>query len=223
MANTYTLGELKTLALDLSEQTLGFIGDNRLTDYANLVLGRLHDLIVRSNQDYLKLEQDYTLVSGQEEYDLPTNFYKVGAVFYMSGGDRFPVPSFNPRTAAAYQAPNTSGTIRLWYIPEFGKLTNDGQSVHPVIPKSWEYYVALGMAEMCLTRAKLDTGKISSLMAREEARIVEMLEPRNFSDAAQIEDVAERYFPSFPTNLRGLQYAVVGDKFHIMQEYPPAR
>lgn len=223
MASELTLGNLKSQALDYAEMTTGFIVDARLDDYANYALGRLHDLLLCADPFYFKKEQDFSVVSGTQNYALPDDFYKDLALYYISGDDNIPMERFNPRMSAGYRAPSSTGTVRMWYSPQCRRLTADDQVIHPVIPVSYEKFVALDMARQCLTKAKLDTSQVAAQLKEEERRITEMAEPRGWGDSLAVEDIDARFGPPMPLSTRGLRYAIVGLHLVLMQEWPPSR
>lgn len=89
-----TLADLKLKverALGLEDEE--FVIPEELTDYANDAIDEAEAEIHSNNPNYFLSRATLTLVSGQEEYDLPANIYafKIRAIVYRNGTDTYEI------------------------------------------------------------------------------------------------------------------------------------
>lgn len=222
MANTATLQELKNRALDYADMTASdFPDEARLTDYVNSGLSTLHDVLVNTYDDYFRKTTNITLVNGQEEYDLPSDFYKVLQPYFISSDRRFKIERFNLHELDGFrQSPLGVGTVEFWYVPTYKKLEQPQETVDTVLAPGWEDYVALHAAIRLLTREESDP---SALMAERDAtlrRIVDMAEPRDIGTPLTIGDYYGRWNNAqhiFRFEERYIRYRVMGNKIHFIE------
>lgn len=75
--------------LDLEGET--FINDTELLGYANEAIDEVERQVMSTNQNYFQSRSTITLVSGQEEYDFPSDIYamKVNGIVYRNGTTTF--------------------------------------------------------------------------------------------------------------------------------------
>jgi len=90
MAKNVTLGDLRSEARERANMTgSGFIKNPVWNGWINKSIQRLYNILVRSfGEDYYFKEADISIVSGTEEYDLPTDFYKLLGVDLKIGTKR---------------------------------------------------------------------------------------------------------------------------------------
>lgn len=102
--------------LDLYEET--FITDSEILGYFNEAIDNLEALIHSVYEDYFMTKTSLTLVSGTQDYSLPTDIYaqKIRKLFYINGSDKYEVK----RVRELNQIPYVQNEEGLRYI-----LTND--------------------------------------------------------------------------------------------------
>jgi hypothetical protein len=193
-----------------------FISVPRLVDYINAELSELYDLLVGSYEDYFYDTIDVNLVNGTESYTLPADLYKVRKVFFKEGTDRYvmrrmaldeiglyPSDSRPARTHYKYRVmgqnlivfplPGT-GTLELWYIPNYTPLVNDGDTLALSVPvQGWDDFIVSGAAARCLVKEESDPSAL--LMAKEQARvrIIKAAADRDAGEPEAVIDVSERF------------------------------
>lgn len=151
MANAKLLGDLRTSAFRrASMEGSSFVGRWEANEFINAGGSELHDLIVKSYRDYYKSDSSITLVSGTENYALPTDFYKLKSAYYLQGGIRRRLDQFMLDELTDYESdrvlplvsgehllyrlmgneiiftpkPSSAATIELWYTPQFTPLVD---------------------------------------------------------------------------------------------------
>lgn len=79
MASLVTLAELKERSREAADQENStFISDSELTNYINTSAKRLYDLLISAyGQEYYYADEIINLTSSTDEYDLPSDFYKL--------------------------------------------------------------------------------------------------------------------------------------------------
>lgn len=124
----------------------------------NDALSEIYEAIVQVDENYF-LSTDDTTMDGSETYDLPSDFFKLKAIFYVSGNDEYIVDPMNTSDMSRYRwgaqsfiqalwptsnasfyfdlqgdtirvAPAPgSGTLRVRYIPKLTRMTDDTDTV----------------------------------------------------------------------------------------------
>ena len=146
MTDYVNLTELRTLARQRADQENSqFVTDTEITRYLNNSWGELYNLIIENfNDDYYTTSNTFSLTSGTDTYDLPSDFYKSrGVDLVVTSTESVPLRRYNwaQRTrnsvtvyARDYRyriqkgsivftpSPSSNDSIKLWYIPSPKKL-----------------------------------------------------------------------------------------------------
>ena len=146
MTDYVSLTELRTLSRQRADQENSqFVTDTELTRYLNNSWGELYNLICENfNEDYFTTGYTFTLTSGTDTYDLPSDFYKSrGVDLVVTSTESVPLRRYNwaQRTrnsltvyARDYRyriqkgsivfthTPSTGDSIKIWYIPSPKRL-----------------------------------------------------------------------------------------------------
>ena len=146
MTDYVNLTELRTLARQRADQENSqFVTDTEITRYLNNSWGELYNLIIENfNDDYYTTSNTFSLTSGTDTYDLPSDFYKSrGVDLVVSSTESVPLRRYNwaQRTrnsvtvyARDYRyriqkgsivftpSPSSNDSIKLWYIPSPKRL-----------------------------------------------------------------------------------------------------
>lgn len=220
-----TLSELRTLAREYSDMVGSqFVTDTEFNSYLNLAYFELYDILVTKFDDYFATSQNFTTVSNQFQYTLPSDFYKflgldlqLGSVqdswvtirpFMFSERNRFAVPNFQSfygvsnlryrvfaNTLFLTPIPSAGQTLRMWYIPRLTEMTADTSTCDGI--SGWQDYVPLDAAIKALIKEETDP---SALMARKQAliqRIESAAEGRDAGNPQTVSDVqgSDGYWP----------------------------
>ncbi|MAH51621.1 hypothetical protein CMI37_37740 [Candidatus Pacearchaeota archaeon] len=150
MARTRTLQQLRDEIRNRADVTANDIPDAELDALINGQLARLYRLLTKVNQDYFLSDDTVTVVSGTDEYALPSDFWQVLGVDYQAGNYWYAMPRFTFSERNKYQrssvkegtayrvmganirfapVPTWGGTVRLYYIPASPLLVNAGDTV----------------------------------------------------------------------------------------------
>jgi hypothetical protein len=202
-----TLAQLRTRSRERADMELGtgqdssthFIKNSELDSYINASVAELYDLLVRAyDADYYLTSTTVTALAATQEYNLPSDFYKMKGLDDSSG---VPIKRFNfrERNTSRLRARLRAGKLRfstvpptgevytLWYIPKAETLADDADTFDGI--NGWEEYVVVDAAIKMLTKQEDDT---TSLMMQKEAllkRIEMMSQDRETGDPMTIADV----------------------------------
>jgi hypothetical protein len=172
-------------------------------------------MLVTSYEDYFYSTGSITLVNGTDNYALPTDVYKLRKVFYKEGTDRYIVrrmslddlsnvagtvyPKHNYRYRMMGQRiflspiPGT-GTLELWYVPEYAVLTSDSSTVALVVPVvGWDDYLVLCVAIRCLLKEESDVTALLIEKQAFEKRLVKAASERDAGEPESVIDVSESF------------------------------
>lgn len=219
MGNETTLADLRARGLDYADMTgSSFPVTDRVTDYANDGLSKLHNLLV--SQEYFREVESYTLVAGTESYVLPSSFYKAQRVWRVSSGRRYMVDRFNLSQIDGYKTtgPASGDSVELWYAPQLRRLTEETDKVSVALPNGWEDYVALHIAVRLLLREESDAKPLASERQMALQDVLAHCEPRDEGMQDEIEDVYGRWNRGvWDDQGRTLRYRVMGNKIHFVE------
>jgi len=216
MANP-TLSDMRTRALDRADMTgSGFPVSARCNDYLNAELAALWDHLCNSTEDFATTKTTFSLVADQEAYSVPFRMHKIRKVYYKdSAGNRYKLKRFSmedldtPGVDAVEMgthnrylrykliadqiyfepAPVQTGTIEVWYVPQYTPLTSDTDTVHSAFSWGWEDYAVEGAAARLLEREESDSMPVRAEQQRVLQRILQSLEDRDIGEPHKIIDV----------------------------------
>lgn len=197
-----------------------FAVTDRVNDYINDGLAELHDILVEAHEEYFRSKQTINLVSGTEEYSLPTDFYKSIALWYVTSDRRFRVDRYNLEQVDGYRSsPIHSGTVEHWYVPHVTLMTDDADVVDDRIVPGWEDYVALHAAIRLLIREESDPSALMNERERLYQRIVNMAAPRDEGDPDSIADYYDRWSNArlYRLDERYFRYRILDDKISFIE------
>lgn len=201
-----------------------FVTDATLIKWINRSYTKLYDLVVGSYQNYLAvLTAPIPLVSGQSDYNPPSDFYKLMGVEWSSSGGAgndwltLRPLNFNERnsltrtykfySAYRYQLVNNkvrvlpaeslSGAVRLWYVPCAPVINNKDQVIEGY--NGWEEFVINDCCVKVKNKQELDPSSFILERDKSEKRIIDMAAnydagmPSSITDMTQVNN--ERLFP----------------------------
>lgn len=197
-----------------------FVTDTQLLSFLNEEIAELHHVLVVSKQDYLSDEEIITLVSGQESYPLPDNFLKALKVFPLDSANRRGTPlrrfqledagdsvlgvsastaspadvlTYRVRGSRIWFSPTpSSGSVELWYVPQFTTLTSLDSPIPSIYPAGWESFAVAGAAAKCIIKAQRDPTSLLSEKGAAKQMVLELLQDRDQGGPAQMIDVTGR-------------------------------
>lgn len=208
MASLVTFGEIKQKArrrADMENST--FVKDAELSDYVNDSIKELYDLLVQKfGNDYFVKEFEFQTQPGVKDYDLPEDFYKLKGVDLIRGetSDPFTLSPFmfieRNRTGLfdnfryriignqiRFIDPETSRTIRLWYVPVAPLLSDDADTFDTI--NGYEEYVVLDAAIKMLQKEEADVQILLAQKGQMELRIDRAADNRDEGQSQRVTDV----------------------------------
>ncbi len=201
-----------------------FVTDAEIDDMINYEMGDLYDLLVGSFEDHFISTSTIALVSGTENYNLPSDFYKLRAVFFKDAGQgqrwrlqRINIAEFEYdyeyygsvggfNRYMRYRIlddqiyfvpePIGSGSIELFYVPEMTKISSDSTPISFNVPtQGWEQYVVAGTAARMLSKEESDPSALLAEQGRIKANIQHMAVNRDAASPERTLDVYGRFEP----------------------------
>lgn len=209
----YSLTQLRTLVLQRADMVNSqFIDDaaaGELDSYINDSYEELWDLLVTTyGSEYFVQVACGTTTASCSAMDLPSDFYKLVAVFWeKSSTDRPRLRAFSfadwvykpgatwqttePRYRLAHNSliydpiPDAEYSLEVWYVPQCVRLTEDS---HTLKVPAWGEYVIVDAARKCLIKEQSDTAGVDTSKAALIARIQAAAPPRDLGEAPGIID-----------------------------------
>lgn len=214
-ADSVLISSIITLAKQRANmENTNFVTDAEWLTYADQGYRKFYNLITTLYEDYNVSYQDYSTISGTEEYTLPSGFLKIRLVELYGVTPRpmtlrewtlteknrlaysvtgYPIRfAFYGNTLRLIPVPQGVYQVRLWYIPTATAITSDAQSVE--VYNGFDEYIALDMAIRALMKEESNTVPFE----RERDRMEKMLEetlrgrdagtPRTMTDLERMND-----------------------------------
>ena len=208
-----TLAQLRTRVRERANmENSTFVSDSELSRYINYSINDLRDkMIIKTGEEYFADIETYALIDGTEEYNLPSDFYKVISCQML--GDNtlyFPMKRFEYAEQNEYARPlyskvadiryrirgdklilnpstNIQGrTIRLIYVPILPELAQDTDTLTGF--NGWDEYVVLLSAIKCLQKEEQDVSDLKQELMVMDARMDKMMDNRDHSGPSRVYD-----------------------------------
>lgn len=200
-------------------QSDGYISFEEARDYANDALEDLHLILANTGAMYSRKTHSISLVSGQRVYPLPTDFLHCYHIFPVVGSDgrlKRPLERFYPDELHIYdwEAVVTSepyflryaivgqslefdplpgsGTLEMWYCPQYQILENENDIVDISVPARWERYAIYGIAAQCILKEKGDATFFLAKQEQAKDMIVRSATPRDQGNNRRVIDSSGR-------------------------------
>ena len=171
-----------------------FFHDDEVTEYINVGLGELHDLLITQYEDYYVSSASFSLIADQDTYTFSSmgvpNFYKLLGVDATSGSDtmkvrRFSFPERNKYTADAATY-NSNGYASYEY-----SLRNDGLVFMPA-PSSTDTIKVWYIPQFAKLERASDTVEDNVMSNWEEYAVLSAgIKMRQKEETAKNRDAAE--------------------------------
>lgn len=217
MPSKATVSDIISRALDFCDipATSGWVDQTRLVDMANDGLSDMHYRMVLSHEDYLTELYETDVQAGEASIPLPSDFFKLSAIFLIESGTRFKLDRFNwrdhdgssinvvvsrPRYRVIGQHirlfPPSMGNYRLeiWYIRQFRELSLT-EEIDQSLPHGWDCYVVGHIAEYLLQRKEADPTPAAKYKAEAWDMILASMPERDASGPKTAIDTSYRYRP----------------------------
>ena len=195
-----------------------FFSDSEIDRYINVGLGELHDILVQQFEDYYVTSAEFSLESDKTTYTFSElgirNFYKCLGVDCTDSGETIRLRRFSFSERNRYEStaitgrggytdyqyqirgngvefipkPNTTSTIKLWYIPSFIELEEDDDEINSFIMSNWEEFAVVTAVYKMKEKEELSTTVIERELEGLRARIEEASQNRDAGDPGGITD-----------------------------------
>ena len=214
MAKNVSLASLRESARQRADQVnSGFVTDAELTNYINLSLTELYDLLVDAYGEdyYTKNPPELITTTGLDNYPLPLDFYKLQGVdlqidsvtfrtlrpFMMAERNRYRLNGgwgeqtnmykINGNRIYFLPLPPAGKVFRLWYVPVCPTLVNGTDEFDFI--NGWEEYVIIDAAIKMMIK---EESSIQELLIQKNAmtqRLIKMKKDRDIGSPLRIVDV----------------------------------
>jgi hypothetical protein len=209
MASTVTLSDMIERARVRADMNNSeFLTTAMWTDFINQSARELYDLLVATDQDYYTIDYSLVVDGTTNEYNLPSDFYKLKGVDYkVDGDDRWqPMPRYNfmdrnrwnqvsnlqlwyrdIRGKIRFSPKPAAQTMRIWYIPCLAPLVNGTDTFDGI--NGWEDYVEVRAAIFALVKEESDPSALMLILTALKERIQAMAASRDQGQSEQVTDV----------------------------------
>lgn len=177
MARTVTRAQLRNRARQLSnmESATDLWPDTDVNERIDTHTTALWDLLVAAMPpSYYSTTQSISVTSGTSAYALASDFMSVEGVYVQEGSsDKLRrIPVMRPGERGNYQAPASSCTIQVDYVPNFTSFAGDSSTIDGV--DGWDELVASYVARDLLIKQRDSTEQLDRKIAEVRARIERM-------------------------------------------------
>lgn len=198
-----TRAEIRTIILDYCDDPSGaYFTASILNTRINLAQRELQKAMITANKQYSALAVKTSLVSGQSNYALPSDFMQIIRLEYVTGGSGdtaqttqiLPMtpnqktsqwqysgtPSFyifNKNDVVLLPIPNSTQELRLTYSYMVADMSSDSQS--PDLPQQFHEYIAVLATRDCLIKDGRGLAPIQAKLDDYKATMKQIAEQRN--------------------------------------------
>lgn len=212
-----TLSSIKTQARERADMVNSkFFSESELNNYVNQSVKELYDRLINAGEYYYLQSANLSVVSGNDTYALPADFYKLLGVDLVvdSQGNAVTLRPFQFEQRNAYlftptwnivglsylrymvqgdnikfvPQPNSPQQIRVWYAPLCSDLVNDSDTFQGI--NGWEEYVIVDVCIKMLAKEESDPSVFAAQKAALIQRIEEMKVMRDIGAPGRIGDVS---------------------------------
>ena len=212
-----TLSSIKTQARERADMVNSkFFSESELNNYVNQSVKELYDRLINAGEYYYLQSANLSVVSGDDTYALPADFYKLLGVDLVvdSKGNAVTLRPFQFEQRNAYlftptwnivglsylrymvlgdnikfvPQPNSPQQIRVWYAPLCSDLVNDSDTFQGI--NGWEEYVVVDLCIKMLAKEESDVSVFAAQKAALVQRIEEMKVMRDIGAPGRIADVS---------------------------------
>lgn len=188
MATTLAYLRLRLRELTDTEND-SHLSDSELNRYLNSAGAEVYDLLVlHAPSDYYLKEWSFSTVAGQSEYALPSDFYKLRALYVSDGGVSSwrPIGKFSEDQFISAGPPSSAVPLKALYIPKYTELVDDTDELDGV--NGWEELVLQIAAIDVKTKREEDI----SPYARKRGQLEDRVRRMSARDAGEPERILDR-------------------------------
>jgi len=201
-----------TLARQLADmENTQFVTDTELVTYCDQAYREFYDLIINCFQNYAIKTANITLVSGQDDYTMPTdllklrlvrltgisgkplvlrkfNFEEMSRLTYSFFGYPVRYSTYNTDTIRMIPTPTNGANLEIWYVPTATAITNTAHTIE--VYNGYDEYIAVLMA-MRMAQKEESTYEMLALRKRDlEQRIKDSMEDYDYGQPEKMTDIA---------------------------------
>lgn len=214
MATPVTRAALVTRLLQRAN-TSGFVDPTvEAPQLIDTACAKMHNMLVGLYQDYFTKATTYTLVADQDTYALPADYLKARQVWFVSstgrrfplqrlelsdligmsgnGGDSLPVSGYatmaNQLVLAPIPTSASSGSVLMWYIPEYAPDANDDTPLFPALAFGWDEWVVLDACIQVRAKSMMPAEDLMAERAALEQKIQHQAQNRDAGAAQRVRD-----------------------------------
>lgn len=216
MARSQTLQQILDRARFTADmRNSPFVSDATALMLLNDVWPKLYDELVQADANYYATSETFSISSGTQVYDLPTDFYKILGVDFSVDGQQtfFTLYPFNEgeRNTGFNTGNLPAGTIRLRYVPAPVEFTSLSDSIDGIA--GWDRMLSLLLAIDMLDAEESNTDRVYRKYQEEVARIRAMAPNRDMGSPATVTDV---YQSSINAAYNSVRYRMYGDTIEFI-------
>lgn len=197
-----------------------FVADQWITNRINSHVASLYDKLVAKGEDYYTVARPFVVDGSSDNYALPSDFYKLLAVDYKSGGQTTQMQPFMFNERDKYNVTSAripAQTLTLWIVPAITKLilaNRDTDALDGV--NGWEDWVIYNTARDMLIKQESPTSEVDGAIGALDKRIEAMSSNRNIGAGERIKDVTGRGtgYPFY--SQISYRYRVIGSKIYFI-------
>jgi len=191
------------------------VSDTEIDHYINQSYGVLQDLLVTAYGNHYFLDAyQFNTSSGQKDYDLPTDFYKLGGVDITSGGQVYSLSRYNfqernwhenddittklgspyfhydlmQRSIRLLPEPTEVLPVTLWYTKRLSSLSADSDAMSSIIIKDWSEMLLVDVAIKMLNKKLINA---SAAQAQQIGAAMANLQAQLGAQKGRLKEMAE--------------------------------
>lgn len=218
-----TAQQIVDTAIDLADMRYSkFVDQSDTTDsellrYLNIAYRDFYNTVLQANNQYFTTNATINVVGGQDEYNLPSDFYKLDGVDLQVSADgryltlrpfmfaernkfRAGLAFTNSPYGQVFKyllvgnkirflpLPSMNSTVQLWYTPNPTKITSLSQNIEVMV--GGDEYISLVVAMAMLAKEESDTSQLNAKRLEVLQQLKNVLQTRDNGAPEYITDEA---------------------------------
>lgn len=211
MARSFTWAEIRNrIRMRTNKEKSQFVTDSEINGLIEESLAVMYNKLVNTNENYFISSTTLTLVAGTEDYNLPSDFFKLKGVDISRNGFKYPMNQVPWEKRSKYQVttsyqstpidymfygnklrflpvPNAGFSVILYYIPAAPVYVDDSTIIDGV--SGFEKYIVYAVSSVIRAKEEKRTQEFDDKAQMALQDLVNAVSPRDFENAVTVTDV----------------------------------
>lgn len=211
MARSYTWLEIRNrIRQRTNKERSQFVTDSEINGLIEEAYAVMYAKLVNTNENYFISSSVVTLVAGTQDYDLPTDFFKLKGIDISRNGFLYPMNLIPWESRNKYQIttsyqgtpvdymfygnkirvvpmPNAGSSMTMYYVPCPPVYINDATTIDGIA--GFEKYIIYAVSSVIRAKEEKSTQDFDNKAMMALQDMINAITPRDFENAISVTDI----------------------------------